>query len=452
MHRLLFFIPIKFLQQTLVHEVFVENDCSANHLPFLLQPSTRQVWVQASGRLLYQAGYGSIQFFIPLIFVNHVGLSATAVGIGMGSGSLAGIIGHFLGGYLTDSQTYGRKRTLLLSAGLSIPSAAVLALTQNLPLLVIANLIMGLSAGCYWTAADAAVMDVTAPEQRHKAFALMVLADSLGAGLGILGGGILLPLLDQAQMLFLVGSLILLLFMILIQVAIPENRPENLGYSDTLQGFAVALKDRSLRLFVLVNVLFTTYIALVNSILPLYFTDIVTTSAAATTEQGASVASVANLFTWCYVGFGAILQLPLVQVLGSLLRVKVLLISMLLWGTGFLLVWVSGVMASSQVICIIASLCVLSIATAIYKPFAPAIVAELAPESLRGVYLAISYQCWSIGYFIGPVLGGWAMDQSRTIAHNSWMAASTSTISGVIILYLLSQRKVSNPSVLITEG
>jgi len=46
------------------------------------------------------------------------------------------------------------------SGGLSI--LAVLALTQNLPLLVIANLIMGLSAGCYWTA-DTAVMDVTAP-------------------------------------------------------------------------------------------------------------------------------------------------------------------------------------------------------------------------------------------------------------------------------------------------
>jgi predicted MFS family arabinose efflux permease len=51
---------------------------------------------------------------------------------------------------------------------LSISAALLLALTQNLPLLVIANLIMGLSAGCYWTAADAAVIDVTAPTQRHK--------------------------------------------------------------------------------------------------------------------------------------------------------------------------------------------------------------------------------------------------------------------------------------------
>ncbi|MBD0345439.1 MAG: MFS transporter, partial [Coleofasciculus sp. Co-bin14] len=73
------------------------------HLPFLLQPASRQVWVQAIARSLYQAGYGSIQFFIPLIFVNQVGLSATTVGIGIGTGSLAGIVGHILGGYLADS-------------------------------------------------------------------------------------------------------------------------------------------------------------------------------------------------------------------------------------------------------------------------------------------------------------------------------------------------------------
>ncbi|MGB3205439.1 MAG: MFS transporter [Crinalium sp.] len=96
------------------------TDRSIEHLPFLLQPASHKVWVQAIARSLYQAGYGSIQFFIPLIFVNQVGLSATSVGIGIGSGSLAGIVGHFLGGYLADSPAYGRKRALLFSAGLSI--------------------------------------------------------------------------------------------------------------------------------------------------------------------------------------------------------------------------------------------------------------------------------------------------------------------------------------------
>ena len=143
------------------------------------------------------------------------------------------------------------------------------------------------------------------------------------------------------------------------------------------------------------------------------------------------------------------MQLPLAQALGSLLRVQVLMMSMLLWGAGFLLVWLTGIVAPIQLITI-ASLSVLSIASAIYKPFAPAIVAELAPESLRGVYLAVSYQCWSIGYFIGPLLGGWAMDRSQTIAHHLWMVASISAICGLIVLHFLSQRQ-SHHSALVTE-
>ena len=414
------------------------------HLPFLLQPASRQVWVQAIARSLYQSGYGSIQFFIPLIFVNQEGLSATTVGIGIGSGSLAGLVGHLLGGYLADSPAYGRKRALLFSAGLAIMAAIALALTESLPMLVVANLFMGLSAGCYWTAADVAVIDVTVPEHRHKAFAILILADTLGGGLGIWGGGMLLSLVHQAQILFFVDSLILVVFLLLILIAVTETRQDSSEHADTLQGFVVALRDRSLILFVLVNILFTTYIALVSSTLPLYFTNIVSISPETTPASGTSIGSIANLYTWCYVGLGALLQVPIVQVLGLVPKVRILGISMLLWGTGFILVWGTGTVESMQLVWAIASLSVLSVAATIYKPFAPAIVAELAPESLRGAYLAISYQCWSIGYFIGPVVGGWAMDQSGAIARGSWIVAAIGAFFSLFILYFLGQTQGSN--------
>jgi MFS family permease len=147
------------------------------------------------------------------------------------------------------------------------------------------------------------------------------------------------------------------------------------------------------------------------------------------------------------------LQVPIVQVLGSVPKVRILAISMLLWGTGFILVWVTGMVASMQIVWAIASLSVLSVAATIYKPFAPAIVAELAPESLRGAYLAISYQCWSIGYFIGPVVGGWAMDQSGAvseampgglIARGLWVVAAIGAFFSLFILYFLGQSRGSN--------
>jgi len=139
----------------------------------------------------------------PAYFVNQVGLSATTVELVLAAACRSRISWRVFSGF----SNHGRKRTLLFSGGLSILAAFVLALTQNLPLLVIANLIMGLSAGCYWTAADTAVMD-DSPTQRPKAFAVLVLADSLGGGFGIWGGGILLSLTNQSQTLFFVDSFI----------------------------------------------------------------------------------------------------------------------------------------------------------------------------------------------------------------------------------------------------
>ena len=210
-----------------------------------------------------------------------------------------------------------------------------------------------------------------------------------------------------------------------------KSTPE---HSDTLQGFVLALKDRSLQLFLLIHVLVVTYIALVSSTLPLYFTNFVSAS-----MPQSSLVSVANLFPWCYIGIGAVLQLPLVQILTALSKVRVLMISMFLWSGGFFLVWATHLMPSSSIIGMIAAFIVLSIATVIYKPFVPAIIAELAPESLRGVYLAIGYQCWSIGYFVGPILGGWAMDESPKIAHSLWIVTAVSTLFGVVMLHIFKQ-------------
>ena len=62
-----------------------------------------QVWILAAGRLLSQIGSGFTLFYAPIFFVNQVGLSTTLVGIALGSGSVSGVIGRFLGGQWADS-------------------------------------------------------------------------------------------------------------------------------------------------------------------------------------------------------------------------------------------------------------------------------------------------------------------------------------------------------------
>ncbi|MDX2243059.1 MAG: MFS transporter [Leptolyngbyaceae cyanobacterium bins.302] len=403
-----------------------------------LQLSNRQIWLQALGRALCQIAAGLIYFYIPLVFVNQVGLSATAVGFSVGLSSLSGIVGHILGGVLADSPRVGRKTTLMLSGGLGALEALLLAFTFTLPLLISASLLLGLSVGFYWTAADAAVMDITTPEERSQAFAIMSVAENLGNGIGILGGGILLMLLNRShQWLFIACGLMYLAFALVVQLTMPAKtgRSEP-SEAHAATGLFVALQDKSLLIFVLANLLFTTYIALVTSTMPLYFTNFVP---AISGGADASVASTANLFTWCYIGAGAVLQIPIAQVFNRFSKVRVLMLALLFWAMGFSLVWLTGTIAVAQVALGVTALFIMALATVAYKPFAAALVSELAPPSLRGAYIAVSSQCWTIGYFIGPTLGGWAMDQSATIAYRSWLVAAATTTIGLLVLIVFNR-------------
>ena len=396
--------------------------------------ANRSVWLIALGRFLSQIGAGLIFFYIPLVFVNYLGLSATAVGLSVGLSSITGVGGHFLGGVLVDMPRFGRKTTLILSGILGVAVSLILAIAATLPLLIVASVLLGVGVGFYWTAADAALMDVTTPPERHQAFAIGNLANNLGNGVGILGGGVLLVLVnDNHQLLFIGCGLIYLVFVMIVQMTMPETYPPQSEAIGGGQGLGLALRDRALLVFIAANLLFTTYIALVNSTIPLYFTNFVPAIGQAQTST-----STATLFSWCYIGLGALLQIPVAYLLNGLPRVRILMVALLMWATGFCLVWVAGTNLNGQVAWSMLSLCWLALGAVIYVPFAAAIVAELAPPTLRGAYVAVSSQCWAIGYFVGPVLGGWAMDQTAAIAHQFWLWACLSTVFGFIILALFN--------------
>ena len=407
-----------------------------HRLFFWVPQLSHQVWILAAGRLLSQIGTGFTLFYAPIFFVNQVGLSATAVGIGLGSGSISGVVGRFLGGSFADSIFWGRRRTLLLSAAVSALASVVLALTYNFPIFIIGNLLMGLGIGLYWPATEAAVADLTTIDQRNEAFAITRLADTFGLGVGVVLGGALIGTTGNYRALFVIDGISFVVFFAVVYAAIAETRKFDKHHSQQFsQGWVVALSDRYLMVYVLVNILFTTYLAQIHSTMPLYFTNFV---AGGTSKGGFSSQVISGLFTW-HIVFAALCQLPVARALNRFSRPRALTVSMLLWGAGFILIWVTGVASTGHLIWAILALAVLAIATVTYTPSASALVADLAPESLRGVYLSINSQCWAIGYFIGPTLGGWVLDQSVALVHNYWLAAAASISIGIVILQYLKR-------------
>jgi MFS family permease len=390
-----------------------------------------QIWLLSLGRLLSQIGTGFTLFYAPIFFVDQVGLSATLVGIGLGSASLSGFFGRILGGSLCDLPSWGRKKTLILSAIISTIADIFMAFTYDFPTLLIANLFMGFGVGLYWPATEAAVADLTTTEQRHEAFAITRLADSLGLSLGVILGGALIESGGSYRALFIIDGISFLLFIVLVYRLISETGAFTNPQENIFQGWQKALDDRPLQLFIIVNILFTSYFAQIQSTLPLYFKSYL--------SSGVLSAQIISLIFSCQIVAAVLFQLPITRILKRFDRLQSLLISLLIWGLGFCLVWLTGIISNNAVIWAFLSQIIFALAMVSYTPYASAFVVELAPESVRGIYLAINSQCWAIGYFIAPPLGGWALEISRSFAHSFWLLNAISIILGIVVLIYLDR-------------
>ena len=395
-----------------------------------------QIWILVIGRFLSQIGSGVVLFYEPIYFVNQVGLSPTQVGIGLSSAAMASAGGYFLAGAMTDSEFWGRRHTLLLACIISIVADGVFLLAHDFSLLILANMLMGLGDSLYWPASGAAITDNSDHHQREEAFAVSGLADSLGSGFGIVLGGLLLTVNNSYQLLFIMDGVTFALFLGVLLVVFKDRR-NRANSSEKTQGIAAwrnALLNPVFLVFAAANILFTTYINLMESTMPLYFTNFV--HSASTSNMAPE--NVGILFSG-YVLIAALFQLPIVRVMRTYRRVCVLMMSMVLWGIGFLLVWFVGLPVGGQGVLM---MMVLAIANVTYNPFSVALVTELAPEESLGVYLSLNAQCWTIGYLVGPLIGGWALAQTQDIARGLWAVAALSTLIGVLILKQLANYQV----------
>jgi MFS family permease len=407
-----------------------------NH--FLKLPKfSRAVWILAIGRLLSEIGTGFTLFYAPIFFVNQVGLSATQVGLAIGSGSISGVLGRFLGGQWVDSPQWGRRKTLLVSTIISALADIILIFTNNFPILVFGNLLMGLGVGLYWPATEAAIIDLTTVEQRNEAFAITRLADSLGLSLGVMLGGALIANNVDYRLLFFFDGISFTIFSLIIYFAIAETYNFSTQQKSHRNGWLIALKDRRLTIFLMVNILFTTYLSQIQSTLPLYLKNFVATG----NSIGFDEKVISGLFSW-HITFAAISQLPVARWLNSFSRIQALTISLIFWGIGFSLIWLTGITPTYSLIWAIVALGIMAIAMVTYTPSASALIADIAPESLRGIYLSFNSQCWAIGYFIGPAIGGYALDRSSSFVSNYWLVCSTSMAIGILILGYLNRQGI----------
>jgi MFS family permease len=144
-----------------------------------------------SARTVRLFAYGALSVVLAL-YLHELGLSGAEIGL-LFTFTLAGDAGISLW-ITTTADRIGRKKMLILGAGLMIMAGVVFSLTGNLALLIIAAVIgvispSGNEIGPFLSLEQAALSQLLPSKERTRAFAWYNLAGSLATASGALVGG-----------------------------------------------------------------------------------------------------------------------------------------------------------------------------------------------------------------------------------------------------------------------
>jgi len=158
-----------------------------------MAPVQRDVILLFTARSVRLFAYGALSVVLAL-YLHEAGLSGPAIGL-LFTLTLFGDAGISLW-ITTTADRLGRKRMLLLGAGLMVLAGVVFSLTGDPVLLMIAGIIgvispSGNEIGPFLSLEQAALSQLLPSEERTKAFGWYNLAGSLAAACGALFGGFL---------------------------------------------------------------------------------------------------------------------------------------------------------------------------------------------------------------------------------------------------------------------
>ena len=386
----------------------------------------RSVWTMELGGLANAFGNGLAFPFLFIYLHNVRGFGLDTVGLIVATSALAGIATIPLSGVVVDR--LGGRPVLAASLVLLAIGYGLLPLVREPWHALVLMAIGGIGNGAFWPSQSTLLAGLTPPERRHAAYALQRVTRNLGIGLGGLSGG-LIATTGSASSYTVLFSLDAATFLVFVGVLAFVPDPPLPSRDGAPAGrYLEVVGDRVFLGVVGLNVLFVAAGYAVFELLPVY----------AKNEAGVGERWIGVIF---FVNTLAIVlaQLPLVKLLEGRRRMRALGLMTGVWALAWLIVLLGGLSsvgtAAALIFCVGAI--VFGIGECFHGPNQGALVADLAPERLRGRYMAFSTLSWEIGFAVGPAVGGFVLDRSPNAL---WLlAAFTCLLAGAGALALERQ-------------
>ncbi|MEV4254859.1 MFS transporter [Spirillospora sp. NPDC049652] len=341
-----------------------------------------------------------VQVFL-VLYLTHRGFSTTDAGIGLGVYGAGTVLGLLVGGGLTDR--IGSRWTIVVSmAGSAVLTLAVLYAPQFWTILV-ALALLGAVAQVYRPASANLLAEMVPDERQVMVFAMLRLAQNVGATAAPLFGSLLLA--ASYSLLFWGEAVAALVYAVIAYLTLPGGRSsaaEDAAGSDTADGdtarpgsarepsggYLAVLGDGRYLLFLLAFLLNSLIYVQYLAVLPLA----VKAAGHPTVVYGSLVALNGFIVIAC--------ELPLTKKTQNWPARAVGVAGLALLAGGLALYWVPlGVAA------LVLATVVWSLGEIVGGPTMFAYPAKAAPDGLRGRYLGSAHAMFGLGAALGPVAG-----------------------------------------------
>lgn len=362
-----------------------------NWLASLTEGLPPTYWLLWSGTLINRLG-GFVIPFLTLYLTNQRSISVSQAALMVSLFGAGSFLSQFGGGELTDR--LGRRPVMLLSFFVTPVFMISLGLAKNINLIALFTFIVGFFTDLYRPAVGAAIADLVPPESRTRAYGYNYWAINLGAAIAPLLAGLLARY--NYLILFAADALTTLVFGLIVLFGIRETRP-----AEAHHAAHVSFNERIKQLKREPILLIFSFLALFIGIVYMqgYVTLPLDMGAHGLGPEKYGAAIAVNGFLIILV------TIPISNMATKWHRFRTMAIAAIFLGLGY------GFTALADTLTLfIISVVIWTLGEIAATSVAPAIIADLSPVELRGVYQGIFGSAWGLAAFIGPLAGGWVYE------------------------------------------
>ena len=389
----------------------------------------RNFWTLVGASFIDHVGGALLFPFFTLYLTSKFNIGMTTVGLIFLIFTVSGMIGSTFGGALADRM--GRKAILLFSLVFSALSTLWMGSINNLDLFFPGAVIIGLLSDVGGPARQAMVADLLPEEQRADGFGILRVTLNLAVTIGPAIGGLLAA--QSYMLLFISDAVTSIITAVIIFLILPETRPVGPAGETkesmlvTFAGYGKVIRDRFFMVFIGASILMVIVYSQMNSTLGVYLRDIHSVP-----EQGFGYILSLN------AAMVVIFQFAITRRITKYPPMIILAVGSVLYSIGFAMYgWVSNYSL------FLLAMVIITVGEMLQVPVSQALVARIAPEDMRGRYMAVFGLSWAIPFAIGPLLAGLIMDYGDP--HWVWFGAGIVGMLATTIFVLLQRGEETLP-------